>query len=63
MAKVALLKVLKKKNLTKYAFAKLLGVPTSNTARYFKADYDPRLTTLEKWAKALDVSVKDLIED
>lgn len=63
MAKVALEKVLKKKKLTKYAFAKLVGVPSSNTAKYFKSGYDPRLSTIERWAKALDVSVKDLIED
>lgn len=63
MAKVSLARVLKKKNMTKYAFAKALGTDNSNVAKYFKAGYDPRLSTIEKWAKALDVSVKDLIED
>ena len=63
MAKVILEKVLKKKKMTKYAFAKALGLETSNVSRYFKADYDPRLSTLERWAKALDVSVKDFLED
>lgn len=63
MAKVRLVKILKEKNITKYRFAKMLGVEYSNLVRYFKPNYDPRLSTLEKWANVLDVSVKDLIED
>lgn len=63
MAKTCLAKVLKKNKLTKYRFAKLIGSEYSNIVRYFRAGYDPRLSTLEKWAKALGVSVKDLIED
>ncbi|HEX7675844.1 MAG TPA: helix-turn-helix transcriptional regulator [Bdellovibrio sp.] len=63
MAKVVLNKVLKEKKMTKYRFAQLLGVPYSNIVRFFKPGYDPRLSTLEKWAKVLDVSVTDLIED
>ncbi len=63
MARVVLTKVLKEKKMTKYRFAKLIGVEYSNVVRYFKADYNPRLSTLESWSKALNVSVKDLIED
>lgn len=64
VAKVALAKILKKKGLSKYKFAQLIGMQDrSNLVRCFKPGYDPRLSTLEKWAKALDVSVKDLIED
>lgn len=63
MARVVLAKVLKEKKMTKYRFAKLIGVEYSNVVRYFKADYNPRLSTLESWSKALNVSVKDLIED
>lgn len=63
MAKVVLNKVLKKKNMTRYRFAKLLGKEYSGIVRYFKPGYNPRLTTLEEWSKVLDVSVKDLIED
>jgi transcriptional regulator with XRE-family HTH domain len=63
VAKVCLAKILKEKKITKYRFAKLIGVEYSNTIRYFKSGYDPRLSTIEKWAKALDISVKDLIED
>ncbi|WP_413942703.1 helix-turn-helix domain-containing protein [Bdellovibrio sp. HCB-162] len=63
MAKVRLAQVLKQKKVTKYAFAKMIGAETSNVAKYFKPDYDPKLSTVAKWAKALNVSVKDLIED
>lgn len=63
VARTCLAKVLKEKKITKYRFAKLIGAEYSNIVRYFKPEYDPRLSTLEKWSKALDVSVKDLIED
>lgn len=63
MARVCLAKVLKSKKITKYRFAQLIDTPTSNVSKYFKPGYDPRLSTLEKWAKAIDVSVKDFIED
>lgn len=63
MARVRLNEVLKQKKITKYAFAKLIGAETSNVAKYFKPDYDPKLSTIAKWAKALNVSVKDLIQD
>jgi transcriptional regulator with XRE-family HTH domain len=63
MARICLEKVLKKKKITKYRFAKMLGMETSNTARYFKPGYDPRLSTIERWAKVLNVSVRDLLED
>jgi len=58
-----LAKILKQKKITKYRFAKLVAVEYSNAVKYFKPGYDPRLSTLERWAKALNVSVKDLIED
>ena len=63
MARVCLSNVLKEKKMTKYRFAKLIGVEYSNVVRYFKIDYNPRLSTLEKWAEVLKVSVNDLIED
>ena len=63
MAKLCLTKVLKEKKVTKYRFAKLIRSDYANIVRFFRADADPKLSTLGKWAKALDVSVKDLIED
>lgn len=63
MARVVLAKILKEKKITKYRFAKLIGSDYSNIVRYFKPDFNPRLSTLEKWAEVLDVSIKDLVED
>jgi len=63
VARVVLAKILKDKKITKYRFAKLIGSEYSNTIRYFKPDFNPRLSTLEKWAEILDVSIKDLVED
>jgi transcriptional regulator with XRE-family HTH domain len=63
VARICLNKVLEKKKITKYAFAKMLGKPTSGVTPYFKPGYNPRLSTIELWAKKLNVSVKDLIED
>ena len=63
MATICLAKVLKEKKITKYRFAKLIGSEYSNIVRYFRPDYDPRLSTLEKWAKVLNCNVKDFIED
>jgi transcriptional regulator with XRE-family HTH domain len=63
VARVVLAKILKEKKITKYRFAKMIGSDYSNIVRYFKPDFNPRLSTLEKWSEVLDVSVKDLIED
>jgi len=63
VAKICLAKVLKEKKITKYRFAKLIGSEYSNIVPYFKPNSDPRLSTVSKWAKALKVSVRDLIDD
>jgi len=63
VAKICIEKILKKKRLTKYAFAKMLNHSYSTTVRYYKPGFNPRLSTLERWAELLDVSVKDLIEE
>lgn len=55
--------VLKEKGVTKYRFAKMLGLNTSNVSVYFKKDYKPNLSTLERWAGVLDCKVKDLFEE
>lgn len=55
--------ILKKKQISKYRFAQMLGLPTSSIFRYFKPDYDPKLSTLEKWAKVLELKVRDLLEE
>jgi predicted transcriptional regulator len=63
VAKVCLGKILKEKKMTKYRFAKLLKSEYSNVVPYFRPGYDPRLSTVAKWAQVLKISVKDLIED
>jgi len=61
--KLKLETILQKKKISKYRFAQMLGLPTSSIFRYFKPDYDPKLSTLEKWAKALELKVRDLLEE
>jgi DNA-binding Xre family transcriptional regulator len=61
--KLKLEALLQKKKISKYRLAQLLGVPASNVFRYFKPDYDPKLSTLERWAKVLEVKVKDLLDE
>jgi transcriptional regulator with XRE-family HTH domain len=63
MAKLILSKVLEKKKLSKRQFAKRLGVEYQSVFRYFRDGYDPKLSTLNKWAKALKCKIKDLVEE
>jgi transcriptional regulator with XRE-family HTH domain len=63
MAKIVLEEVLKSKKLSKRQFAKKLGIIYSNVFRLFRADCNPRFSTLEEWAKVLGVKVTDLIRD
>ena len=63
MAKIRLKEVCKKKGLSEYAFAKLVGTSQANVAPYFKGEGDPKLSTLAKWAKVLNIGVRELIED
>jgi DNA-binding Xre family transcriptional regulator len=61
--KVNLEAVLKKKGVTKYKFAQMLGKHTSNVSVYFHEDYNPNFSTLVTWAEALDCKVSDFIEE
>ena len=63
MAKLVLAEVLKKKGLSKRQFAKRLGKDYPGVFRYFREGYDPKLSTLEDWAKALNCRVRDLVEE
>jgi transcriptional regulator with XRE-family HTH domain len=63
MAKLLLDKVLKKKKISKRQFAKRLGIDYASVFRFFRPGYDPKLSTLEKWAVALDVRIKDLFSE
>ena len=61
--KLKLTAILEKKKITKYRFAQLLEMPTPSVFRLFRAGFDPKLSTLEKIAKALDVKVRDLLDE
>ena len=63
MAKFILGEVLKKKGISKYKLAKLLGEHYTNVFRYFRKGYDPKLSKLAFLAKRLGVRVKDLIKE
>lgn len=63
MAKIVLAKILKKKGLSKYRFAQLLGQPAYTVYPYFSKDFNPTLRTLEKIARALKVAIHELIEE
>lgn len=60
MATLILAKVLKKKRISKRQFAKRLGREYHTVFRYFKEGYDPKLSTLAEWAKALGVRISEL---
>ncbi len=62
MAKLLLNQMLKKKKMSKRQFAKKLGIHYSAVFRYFREGYDPKLSTLENWARALDCKIEDLFE-
>ena len=63
MAKLLLAQVLEKKRVSKRQFAKRLGIDYSSVFRFFRPGYDPKLSVLEKWAKALGVRIGELFEE
>jgi transcriptional regulator with XRE-family HTH domain len=63
VAKIILGQVLKRKGLSKRQFAKLLGIEYKNVFRLFHEGQDPRFSTLQKWANALGVRVRDLFRE
>jgi hypothetical protein len=63
VAKLLLDKILKKKELSKRKFAKLLDMPYPHVFRFFRPGYDPKLSRLEEWAKILNLKIKDLFEE
>ena len=61
--KLKLEAIMQKRKISKYRLAQMLGLPTSSVFRYFKPDYDPKLSSLEKIARALEVKVRDLLDE
>jgi DNA-binding XRE family transcriptional regulator len=60
MTKIKLETYLEENQITKYAFAKMLGKKPPAVRPYFKKNYDPKLSTMAKWAKALRCEISDL---
>jgi transcriptional regulator with XRE-family HTH domain len=63
MARLILDEILKKKRISKREFSRRLGVDYKNISRMFRKGFDPRVSALAKYAKALDVSCRDLLKD
>lgn len=63
MAHHVLGEILKKKKLSKRQFAKLIGSRYEHVFRFFRPGYDPKLSVLTLWAKALKCRVRDLIKE
>ncbi len=58
---ILLAEVLKKKGITKYAFARhYLNTLPNAVIPFFKPGHNPHIRTLAKWARALGVPVSDL---
>jgi transcriptional regulator with XRE-family HTH domain len=63
MVRHRLAEVLKRRRVSKRQFAKRIGKKYENVFRYFHPGYDPKLSALAAWAKALKVKVQDLISE
>ena len=59
---INLRKIMDQRNLSMRGFAKLLGVKPSVVTSYFRAGYDPRLSTVLRWCEALDCSMAEIID-
>jgi ribosome-binding protein aMBF1 (putative translation factor) len=63
VADMRLDKILEKKGVSKRQFSKMLEEDESNVYRYFRDGYDPKLSTLKKWASKLKMKVHDLVKE
>lgn len=63
MPKLLLAEALQKKGLSKRQFAKKIGKEYPTVFRYFRDGYDPKLSSLEVWAKVLGCRIRDLYEE
>ena len=63
MAKFILAKVLKRKKISKRAFARAAQYDLGNLWKLFAKDYNPTLSTMHRCAKAIGCKVRELIEE
>lgn len=60
MVKLRLEAILEEKGISKRGFAKMLGIDYANVFRFFRKEYDPKLSTLEEWGRILEVKIAEL---
>lgn len=63
MIELKLDEALKARGLSRRQFAKKIGVRYNNITRLFKPGYDPKLSSLEKYARVLGCKIRDLFKD
>jgi transcriptional regulator with XRE-family HTH domain len=63
MAKLILARILKKKRLSKREFARRTGIRYDNVSKVFHKDHNPSLETLTRYAKAVGVKVRDILDE
>jgi transcriptional regulator with XRE-family HTH domain len=63
MAKLALNRILKARGISRREFARRMEVDRGTAYKYFRADYNPTLSTLNKIARAIKCRVRDLLAD
>jgi transcriptional regulator with XRE-family HTH domain len=63
MPRLLLAQMLKQRGFSKRKFAKDLGERYTNVFRYFNSGYDPKLSTLAKWAAVLNCQIADLFSE
>lgn len=63
MARLILGEYLAKTRISKRQFAKRLGIRYENVFRLFREGYDPKFSTINRWAQVLKCRVRDLIRE
>lgn len=67
MARLILEKYLEDHKITKYRFAKMLGVKPPVVHSYFRekngVPYEPKLQTMARWARVLKCKISDLYDE
>lgn len=63
MAQLRLEEMLKKRKMSRYRFAQLEKKHYNTVVRYFRDGYDPKLSTLERWARILKCRIRDLYRE
>jgi len=61
MTKFVLQKVLDRKAITQYRFAKMIGITPGEAFRWCQEDYNPTLKTILRIADTLNVDLDDLV--